>query len=62
MMGEGRGQAGSRGGCLKKGGLEPAYKLCTSTFESGFLDETNLKNILHNIWYNSVIEAYETKE
>ena len=22
------GQAGSRGGCLKKGGLEPPYELC----------------------------------
>ena len=23
------GKAGSRGGCLKKGGLEPPYELCT---------------------------------
>ena len=28
------GEAGSRGGCLKSGGLEPPYELCVHSFES----------------------------
>ena len=31
-----RGQAGSRGRCLKKEGLEPPYKLCLGGLHSGF--------------------------
>ena len=32
ILKKGGGQAGSRGGCLKKGGLEPPYKLCLVIF------------------------------
>ena len=35
----GEGQAGSRGGCLKKGALETPYKLCLSNIHKDGLNQ-----------------------